>query len=122
MIKHRKEPVNIEANNDIAEALEVVSISKGDSQMENTHPRLPLRNGDDRPRIKMKNNTLQIVTWNSCLGLFGKFDYIKTYLAENGPDILFIQEAELTAKIDPSYLQVRNYNLHYAPPTKLKPG
>lgn len=55
--------------------------------------------------------TLKIATWNMCLGLFYKKDYVRHLLHEHKIDILLLQETEITKEIDPLNLQIGGYIL-----------
>ena len=52
---------------------------------------------------------MKIATWNLCLGLFHKKEYVRSLLEENNIDILTLQETELANNIDPSVLQIKGY-------------
>jgi exonuclease III len=54
---------------------------------------------------------MKIATWNLCLGLFHKKDYVRNLLHENEIDILTLQETELTSDIDTINLQIKGYTL-----------
>ena len=54
---------------------------------------------------------LNIATWNLCLGLFHKKDYVRKLLYENNIDILNLQETELGPDIDLNNLNIKGYVL-----------
>ena len=54
---------------------------------------------------------MKIATWNMCLGLFHKRDYVRNLLHENDIDILTLQETELTPEIETKNLQIKGYSL-----------
>jgi len=54
---------------------------------------------------------LNIATWNLCLGLFHKKDYVRNLLYENDIDILNLQETELGPDIDLNNLNIKGYVL-----------
>jgi len=54
---------------------------------------------------------LNIGTWNLCLGLFHKKDYVRNLLYENDIDILNLQETELEPDIDLNNLNIKGYVL-----------
>jgi exonuclease III len=54
---------------------------------------------------------MKIATWNLCLGLFHKRDYVRTLLYEHDLDILTLQETELSPDIDEKTLQIKGYSL-----------
>jgi exonuclease III len=54
---------------------------------------------------------LKIATWNLCLGLFHKKDYVRKLLNENEIDILNLQETELETGLDLKNLHIRGYVL-----------
>ena len=68
----------------------------------------------------MKNNKLKISSWNSCLGLFKKLDFIRTLLIDTVPDILFIQEVELNKDMDMEHFRVAGYTFYSSTPTVYK--
>ena len=55
--------------------------------------------------------TLKIATWNLCLGLFHKKDYVRTQLYENNIDILTLQETELSPELRLDNLQIKGYSI-----------
>ena len=55
--------------------------------------------------------TLKIATWNLCLGLFHKKDYVRTQLYENNIDILTLQETELSPELQLENLQIKGYSI-----------
>ena len=59
----------------------------------------------------MANNGLRLCTWNVCLGLKYKLNYVKGLLVENSIDILCIQEAEIAADDNKSMLEIPEYNI-----------
>ena len=52
-----------------------------------------------------------IATWNLCLGLSNKKDYVEKVMNENSIDICCMQEVEIGTNIDTSLLSMRNYSL-----------
>ena len=54
---------------------------------------------------------MKIATWNACLGLFHKKDYVRQLLELNDIDILSLQETELDPNITPEILHIRGYNV-----------
>ena len=54
---------------------------------------------------------LNIATWNLCLGLFHKKDYVRNLLYENNIDVLNLQETELGPDIDLKNLNIKGYAL-----------
>ena len=57
------------------------------------------------------NKQLRICTWNVCLGLKYKLNYVKELLLKNSIDILCIQEAEIRADDNISVLEIPEYNI-----------
>lgn len=57
------------------------------------------------------NNQLRICTWNVCLGLKYKLDYVKELLTKNSIDILCIQEAEIKTDDNVSALEIPDFNI-----------
>ena len=55
--------------------------------------------------------TLKIATWNLCLGLFHKKDYVRTLLHENEIDLLTLQETELSPELQLENLQIKGYTI-----------
>jgi exonuclease III len=55
--------------------------------------------------------TLKIATWNLCLGLFHKKDYVRTLLYKNNIDILTLQETELSPELQLENLQIKGYSI-----------
>jgi len=55
--------------------------------------------------------TLKIATWNLCLGLFHKKDYVRTLLYENNIDVLTLQETELSPELQLENLQIKGYSI-----------
>ena len=53
---------------------------------------------------------MKIATWNLCLGLFHKKDYVRSLLHDNNIDILTLQETELADDIDVINLQIKGYS------------
>ena len=53
----------------------------------------------------------KIATWNMCLGLFHKKDYVRYILQEYNIDVLSLQETELERDIDEKILQIKGYSL-----------
>ena len=56
-------------------------------------------------------DSINIGTWNLCLGLTNKKDYIKRKLIENQLDILCVQECEVPVNIDETTLTFAGYNI-----------
>ena len=56
-------------------------------------------------------DSINIGTWNLCLGLTNKKDYIKRKLIENQLDILCVQECEVDPILDENILTIRNYKI-----------
>ena len=54
---------------------------------------------------------MKIATWNLCLGLFHKKDYVRSIIQENNIDILTLQETELSQEIEPNVLQIMDYTV-----------
>ncbi len=52
--------------------------------------------------------------WNCGSGLVRKWDFIKSYIDENEPDIFYIAEADLTANTDVRFLKVPGYRTEVA--------
>jgi exonuclease III len=59
----------------------------------------------------MTSNNLKMATWNLCLGVSNKRDYIRNTLIETRIDILNMQETELHEKTDPTQLSIKRYKL-----------
>ena len=55
--------------------------------------------------------TLKIATWNLCLGLFHKKDYVRTLLHKNDIDLLTLQETELSPELQLENLQIKGYTI-----------
>ena len=53
--------------------------------------------------------TIKIATWNLCLGLFHKKDYVRAILHENEIDILTLQETEIPQKTNIENLNIKGY-------------
>lgn len=56
---------------------------------------------------------MRILSQNFCLGLINKVDLARKWTMHLTPDILIIQEAELTEKTDFDILQIPNYELFH---------
>ena len=56
---------------------------------------------------------LKIGTWNLCIGLAMKMNYVKTVLTQNDIDILFLQEIEILDKFDLGLLNITGFVLEY---------
>ena len=54
---------------------------------------------------------LKIASWNTCLGLFHKKDYVRDLLRENEIDILALQETEINEDLDLNNLKISGYTL-----------
>jgi hypothetical protein len=59
----------------------------------------------------MKNSKLKISTWNLCLGISNKRDYIRSTLIEEEIDILNMQETELHPDNETNQLSIKGYKL-----------
>jgi exonuclease III len=55
--------------------------------------------------------TLKIATWNLCLGLFHKKDYVRKQLYKNNIDLLTLQETELSPELQLENLQIKGYSI-----------
>ncbi len=67
--------------------------------------------GEEVARPKNNQMVLNIATWNLCLSLFHKKDYVRNLLYENNIDILNLQETELGPDIDLNNLNIKGYVL-----------
>ena len=63
----------------------------------------------------MIDNNIAIASWNCCLGLQNKLDFIKNVLNTYTIDLLFLQEAEIKITTPINLLQISNYNLEMSP-------
>ena len=54
---------------------------------------------------------IRIATWNLCLGMFQKRDYIRDLLFRKKIDVLNMQEVELNPDTDPKYLSIKGFKL-----------
>ena len=54
---------------------------------------------------------MKIGSWNICLGLKGKKDYVKSVICEKGLDICCIQECEIKPDFPSNLLTFKDYNL-----------
>ena len=54
---------------------------------------------------------LKIATWNLCLGIFHKKDYVRHILEENQIDVISLQETEISKDTDLENLKIRGYTL-----------
>ena len=54
---------------------------------------------------------LKIASWNLCLGLQHKKDYVKKLLNDNNIEILNLQETEIPADISTKTLEIPNYSI-----------
>ena len=54
---------------------------------------------------------IKIATWNLCLGLFHKKDYVKATLHKYNIDILNLQEAEIKEGLNEKILNIPGYSL-----------
>ena len=54
---------------------------------------------------------MKIATWNLCLGLFHKKDYVRTLLNDNEIDVLALQETELSPDVDEKNLMIKDYSI-----------
>jgi hypothetical protein len=59
----------------------------------------------------MTSGNLRIATWNLCLGISNKRDYIRSILIQEKIDILNMQETELDPQTDSCALDIRRYRL-----------
>ena len=64
--------------------------------------------------------SLKIATWNMCLGLFHKKDYVRNILHEHQIDILTLQETEIQEDTDFKNLQIKGFTLEIETNTKKK--
>jgi len=55
--------------------------------------------------------TLKIFSWNACLGVFNKLNYVTSTIMNDSPDVFFIQEAEINHDLENSLIQIQNYDL-----------
>ena len=62
--------------------------------------------------MNMEGKTkLKIASWNLCLGLQHKKDYVKKLLNDNNIEILNLQETEIPADISTKTLEIPNYSI-----------
>ena len=54
---------------------------------------------------------LKIATWNLCLGLSNKRDYVRNLLIDEKLDILNMQETDLHPNTDSKHLSIKGYKL-----------
>ena len=54
---------------------------------------------------------LKIATWNLCLGIFHKKDYVRNILEENQIDVISLQETEISKDTDLENLKIKGYTL-----------
>ena len=54
---------------------------------------------------------MKLATWNVCLGIKGKKDYIKTVVCQEDLDICCIQECDIKPDYPMSALTFKNYNI-----------
>jgi len=54
---------------------------------------------------------LKIISWNACLGALNKMNYIRNFVNEHKPDILFLQETEIPKNMDNNLLRIDGYEL-----------
>ena len=59
----------------------------------------------------MNRKTLNVCTWNLCLGLQYKLNYVREMLIKEEIDILCLQEAELESDFDCKNLKINGYEL-----------
>ena len=57
------------------------------------------------------NKKLIIGTWNLCLGLFHKKDYVRNLLSVHKLDILNLQETEIPFNVSTNLLGIANYTI-----------
>ena len=58
-----------------------------------------------------QKKTINVCTWNLCLGLQYKLNYVKEILIKEDVDILCLQETELEEGLDMSILNINGYEL-----------
>ena len=56
-------------------------------------------------------NTINIATWNLCLGLANKKDSVLEYLASNNVHLCCLQETEIPCGFPENVLNCKGYNL-----------
>ena len=77
----------------------------------------PVKNSNELNERKrsIKNHpmtdSINIGTWNLCLGLTNKKDYIKRKLIEEHLDILCVQECQVDPNMDENILTIRNHKI-----------
>ena len=54
---------------------------------------------------------IKIATWNLCLGLFHKKDYVRSILHEHKLDVLTLQETEINQETDIANLNIKGYTI-----------
>jgi len=57
------------------------------------------------------NKNFTIISWNACLGVIHKKDYIKTIIKDNSADLVFLQETELPHDINLNLMKIEGYEL-----------
>ena len=61
---------------------------------------------------------LKIATWNLCLGLFNKKDYVYQVIKEEKIDICLLQEIKLDTNIPSNLVSSKNYKIEVEQATK----
>ena len=64
-----------------------------------------------KQNIIAMHEQLKIATWNLCLGLLHKIDYVKTCLHKHNLDILNLQETEIKADVPLKTLHIPGYTI-----------
>ena len=54
---------------------------------------------------------IRVASWNICLGVSNKLNYIKNLLCTENIDVLFIQESEIQNQTNRSFYDIDNYKL-----------
>ena len=63
------------------------------------------------PNTTNMSSEIKISTWNLCLGLFHKKDYVKAIIHKYNIDILNLQETELKEGLNEKTLNIPGYSL-----------
>ena len=58
-----------------------------------------------------EHNNIKIATWNLCLGLKHKKDYVRILLEDNNIAILNLQETEIPGDMSSQLLSIPNYEI-----------
>ena len=66
------------------------------------------------------NEQIRIATWNLCLGLFHKKDYVKSLLLKNKIDVLNLQETEIKINTNEKTMHIPGYSLETEKSTSTK--